>query len=263
MGSVLPDSSAPNVSLQVNGLVYQYTISKDPNDPAVVNVTNQDAINGGYVFQATDNWSGIPGNSIRRYFTFPGIDSSRWGNGQISVDGIGTITNPSVVYTYRMDVGPESIGCIVPLASPTCPGFYDALMKYFDSVEYVEKDDPYYNEWVQYLLQKKAQLEETQAQKEITIEETDKKKPDLEVQFFGRNQMSDLMDVDQQNKILDQLTQVDTINPYYNTTIAGGEYLETIVLKDTTLPDNRRAMRSLAADEAHTLMVRSQYDTGQ
>ena len=69
MTGVLPDSSAPNVSLQVNGLTYYYVMSKNPEDAAKVYVRNADPVNGGYIFEEVDDWTGVPGNSIQKYFT--------------------------------------------------------------------------------------------------------------------------------------------------------------------------------------------------
>ena len=66
MGNTLPDASQPNITVKVNGLIYQYTITKDVNDAAIVTVANEDAINGGNIFQEQDNWSGVPGNSIKK-----------------------------------------------------------------------------------------------------------------------------------------------------------------------------------------------------
>jgi hypothetical protein len=259
MGNTLPDASQPNITVKVNGLIYQYTITKDVNDAAIVTVANQDAINGGNIFQEQDNWSGVPGNSIKKVFTFAGVDSTRWGDGSITVDGTGTISNARVVYTYRMDVDDNTISCIVPLSSPTCPGFYAALLDYFKTIEYVQEDDPYYDEWVQYQLQKKAELE---TETEIVIEEVTEE-PDLEIQMGGENQMSELMATPEQEEMLALLTQVATINSYYNVTISGGEYQDVAMLQDANLPDNTRVLRNLASDEAHTAMVRSQYDKEQ
>jgi hypothetical protein len=260
MVNTLPDASQPNITVKVNGLIYQYTITKDVNDAAIVTVANQDAINGGNIFQEQDNWSGVPGNSIKKVFTFAGVDSTRWGDGSITVDGTGTISNARVVYTYRMDVDDNMISCIVPLSSPTCPGFYAALLDYFKTIEYVQEDDPYYDEWVQYQLQKKAELE---TETDVVIEEVASEEPDLEVQMFGENRMSDLVDTAEQALMLAQLSQVATINPYYNVTISGGEYQDVAMLQDANLPDNTRVLRNLASDEAHTAMVRSQYDREQ
>ena len=70
---ILPDFSSPSVSLQVNGVTYYYVMSKDPASDATVYIRNEDAINGGYVFEEVDDWSGLPGNSILKNFRFDGI----------------------------------------------------------------------------------------------------------------------------------------------------------------------------------------------
>jgi len=50
-----------------------------------------------------------------------------------------------------------------------------------------------------------------------------------------------------------------TMTQYYAATIPGGAYLETVVLVDNKLPDNKRAFRSMANDRLHTEMVEDQY----
>jgi hypothetical protein len=147
MPDILPDYSAPNVSLQINGLTYYYVITKDATSDAKVYVRNEDVVNGGYIFEEVDDWSGLPGNSIQKYFRFPGSDAGLWGDGSIDVEGDGTISDASVIYLYRMDIGEEEIICTNPLASPECPGYLDALYKYLAELEDVDVNDPFYDEW--------------------------------------------------------------------------------------------------------------------
>ena len=71
MTGVLPDFTSPNVTLQVNGITYYYVMSKDPAEDVKVYVRNEDAVNGGYIFEEVDEWSGLPGNSIQKNFRFP------------------------------------------------------------------------------------------------------------------------------------------------------------------------------------------------
>jgi hypothetical protein len=66
MTGVLPDFSSPNVTLQVNGVTYYYVMTKDAEDIAKVYVRNEDAINGGYVFEEIDDWSGLPETLFKR-----------------------------------------------------------------------------------------------------------------------------------------------------------------------------------------------------
>jgi len=59
------------------------------------------------------------------------------------------------------------------------------------------------------------------------------------------------------------LAQNQKIENYYTVTIQGGEYVDAVILEDTIIQDNRRAMKSLASDAKHNTMVRSQYENEQ
>lgn len=262
MGTILPDASGPWVSLQIHGLTYRYKMVKDPETDATVYVRNQDAVNGGYVFEEIDNWNGIPGGTIQKYFRFPYVDSSRWGDGSISVTGQGAIEDTSVTYNYRMEVDEQLMRCsLSPLTDPGCPGFEDALLAYLNSLQSLNPEDPFYDEWVQANMsindEEGAQEEQEQA------EEPDEKLSNFEKQLGGENSISDLVDGDEQKQILAALAQVPKIEPYYILNIPGGEYKDAVVLEDTVLPDNPRAMRNLASDKTHRSIVRSQYDREQ
>jgi hypothetical protein len=117
MYDVLPDATPPWITLEINGLTYRYTMNKDPNADAQVHVRNEDALNGGYVFEETDDWSQLPGGTIQKFYRFPYIDSTRWGDGEMVVEGDGTITDPLMVYNYKMDVNDQLMKCAAtPLA---------------------------------------------------------------------------------------------------------------------------------------------------
>ena len=262
MGDVLPDYSAPNVSLQINGLTYYYVITKDAESDAEVYVRNEDTINGGYIFEEVDDWSGLPGNSIQKYFRFPGSDASQWGDGSITVNGDGTISDASVIYLYRMDVGEQDIICTNPLVSPECPGYLDALYKYLATLEDVSVNDPYYDEWVQVQLQREAELKQEEAAKQENDQE--ESEDNLEQRMQVDPEVGGLVDTDLQNQQLYELAAPFAIEPYIAV-----DYLEVLIyedslqLEDTTLPDNNRALRQLASDAKHYSMVRSQYDRDQ
>ena len=70
MTNILPQ----NAGLTVNGIVYRYTTVKNAEDDMVVYVQNEDAINGGYIFRNADDWSGLPGNSIKGLATSSNAD---------------------------------------------------------------------------------------------------------------------------------------------------------------------------------------------
>ena len=254
MNGVLPDSSSPNVDLVVNGISYYYVMEKETEADVSVYVRNIDPVNGGYVFEEVDDWSGLPSNSIQKYFRFTGTEASRWGDGEISVDGDGVISDPSVVYLYRMDVTEPNIICSNPLLNPQCPGFLEALYKYLSTLDYLSEDDPYYDEWVQIQLERAAELEES-----VIIEEPEED-DDLETFLFADPEVGGLIDYDQQENVMDQLSAVGVIEPYFEFDIPGNEYKETIQLKDKKIPENNRALRNLANSARYNSMVRSQYE---
>ena len=258
MKNVLPDSASPYISVEVNGLAYQYTMVKDPDADATVTISNEDNANPGEdIFSETDNWSGVPGGTIRKYFRFGYTDSSRWGDGEISVEGEGTVTDPFVIYNYKMVVDDNYL-CVSPLSDPSCPGYAQALSEYLASLaEPPSVSDPYYDEWVQAELNREA---DSQDEEEIETAEQNEIEDDLEEQLGGENNIDQLVDGLTQQKILADLAQNPKIVPYYAKQIPGGIYEETIVLPASNYPDNKRAMRSLASDANHRSMVRSQYE---
>ena len=71
MKNVLPDTTAPYITVEINGLAYQYTMVKDPEADATVTISNKDVANPGEnIFEETDDWSGNPGGNIRKFFRF-------------------------------------------------------------------------------------------------------------------------------------------------------------------------------------------------
>lgn len=259
MNGVLPDASMPWVTLQLNGLSYRYTMEKDPNSDAVVWVRNKDTIDGGYVFEEKDDWSGAPGGVIQKYYRFPYSDSTRWGDGSISVDGQGEVSDVTLTYNYRMDVDEELMMCTTtPLADPTCPGFAAALQDLLNRVE-VSPDDPFYDEWVQANLSLNEQAEK---EKQEQVEEPEEVQSNFEKELGGDNTIEQLSNQDQ-SKLIEQIGQAPKIEPYYILQIPGGQYDDVLVLSDPGIVDNRRALRNLASDNTHKTMVRSQYDREQ
>lgn len=260
MGTVLPDASPPWVTVQINGLTYRYTMNKDPNADAQVHVRNEDPVNGGYVFEETDNWNQLPGTTIQKYFRLPYTDSSRWGTGEIVVEGDGQVTDPIVTYNYKMDIDDQLMKCAAtPLADPSCPGFRDALLAYLKSNE-ISPDDPFYDEWVQANLSVNDETDEPEDVKEAELPE--EKLSNFEKELGGENTIDDLVNKTQE-RIFAALADIPKIESYYIIDIPGGEYKDTLTLKDTIIPDNPRAMRNLASDANHKKMVRSQYDREQ
>lgn len=256
MLNVLPNTGVPYMNVEINGLTYSYTIEKDPQTDSQVYVRNEDTATSGYIFQETDNWSQTPGGNIQKYMRFGYIDATRWGDGEIVVDGDGTISNPVVTYNYKLEVDQDAFLCYAtPLADPSCPGFREALLKLLESQE-LSPDDPFYDQWVQAQLEREADVDD----------ELPKEKPqeeDLEKRMGGKNTVDAMVDGKQQEALLAALADVQKIESYYQVEIQGGEYQESITLEDTELPDNHRALNNLASDARHRTMVRSQYDREQ
>lgn len=261
MGSVLPDATSPYITVQVNGLNYRYSMVKDPETNAIVYVRNSNP-NGGYVFEEKDDWSGIPGGNITKFFRFPYIDSTQWGDGSIDVEGDGQILDASITYNYKMDIDEQLMLCAAsPLADPSCPGFREALAAYLASLSELSPGDPFYDEWVQANLSVNDETEEPEQQEQT--KEPEENLSNFEKDMGGENTIDDLVDLEKQARLLAALAQTPKIESYYIIDIPGGEYTDALVLEDTTLPDNPRAMRNLASDANHKKMVRSQYDREQ
>ena len=77
MTNILPEFTG----LEINGLVYQYTAVKDPETGMIVYVQNEYADGSGYIFRNADDWTGLPGNTIRKGFVLPNTLGSLWGPG--------------------------------------------------------------------------------------------------------------------------------------------------------------------------------------
>ena len=253
MDNVLP----PQAGLTIGGVIHRYTIDKNAEDNATVTIQNENAIDGGYIYQLQDNWDGLPGSSKLGYERLPEyIPREYFGQGELIVDGNATVADAYVAYDYVYDE------CYVPLTDPSCPGYLDALYKYLLDNGLLNGDnfdDPYYNEWVQAELNKKTEVDEEENTEEI-VEEENTEEESIEDKLAIAGAAEKLADAAQQQSMLEALANLPKFDPYYTVTIEGGTYEETIKLQDKELPDNRRALRSLSSDENHRSMIRMQYD---
>ena len=253
MRNVLP----PQAGLTVNGIYHKYTIEKNISDPAIVTIQNDDAIQGGYVFKNVDDWTGIPGNTKVGFDPIASIPATRFGDGSISVDGLGTITDSTILYTYTYDT------CYNPIADSSCPGYEASLYQYLldsgllDGT--VDLTDPYYNEYVQNALDQETETEEAEFE-ETPEEEEQEEERSMEDMLSIAGAAEDLVDAAQQAVMLAQLSNVSMMNLYYDVTINGGVYKESLKFEDKEIQDNRKALRNLTQQKAHRDMVRSQYD---
>ena len=234
--------------LDINGVIYQYTPIKRPEDDFTVTVQNARADGSGYIFSETDNWSGRPGITINRLVPLPYTPLSDFGDGEILTTGTGVVESPSVVYTFRQDP------CINPQSNPSCPGYVDPSVYLPEIDSYDALNDP----------NVMASMEPTDPS---LYEDEEGNKKDKEEEDDGRlekalaaaeNALTIGVGVSQAS-ILQAMNTATNMNNYYAAQITGGVYKETTVLQDKNIPDNRRALRSLGQQRLHTDMVNQQY----
>jgi hypothetical protein len=255
MVPVLP----PQVGLTVGGVFYRYTIEKDPTTDSYVHIQNENAIDGGLLYRNTDNWSGLPGNTITNSFLLPDIPKEYLGAGSIEVEGDGTVKNATVFYNYKYDT------CVVPLSDPSCPGYIEALYKFLLDNGLLNSeislqdalDDPFV---LAALDQEVERREEDELEEEQQEEEEEE---NLEEALAAADNALTIADGAAQAAMLTALTSVPQFDSYLQTTIPGGVYNETISFEPKELPDNINGLRvGFAQQVLHEQMVDSQYQLG-
>jgi len=247
MTGVLPSYTG----LAVNGVFYRYTTVKDTESDMVVHVSNENAIDGGYIFRESNNWSGIPQNTITRSVPVPYVDAQYWGDGSIEVDGDGQIVDPTVIYTYRYDDT-----CIVdPQSSPECPGYREVELIEPEEYKVTEAD----------ILQDELDRQETFRDEDQEREDFEKIK-DKEKKRVALTELEALLgtvvlnDLQGPSEIIHgQLISMNYLSPVYESQIPDTVYEETVILEDAKLPDNDRVRRNFAQDGMHQELVNSQY----
>ena len=245
------DSILPSIGgVDINGLLYRYTTVKDPDADMKVHVGNHNASGDGYTFRETDDWSGVPGNTIVKSFPLSNIPASQWGTGFVEVEGEGTVKDAVVIYNYRLDK------CYDPQSDPTCAGYikpmpelpevvvYDALED--DAVvDTLEAEEFKYDEDGKLILDEEEEEEETRIEMGLTA---------------SANALT-LFKAQNQSDIILALNKQTNINMYYNAKINGGTLNDAAGLKDGTIPENKKALRNnLAQQVLHEKMVDMQYN---
>jgi hypothetical protein len=257
MGNVFP-SGTPG--LDVQNVIYNYTIQKEIQDQVNVTVQNENALGSGYVFQETDRWlpGSLGGTEINKVVpVIPNIPQEAWGNGSIVVDGKGSVSDPNVVYTYRVDP------CYDPQFDPNCPGYKVPipnisevdLSSLYDATEDSEiaqyKEDDMYDD-------EEKSSDKEQSEKEAEEERDSKER--LEKALSAADNSIMFASALAQAQILSTMSLSSNINSYYTKNISGGVYKETTTLVDTKLPNNRKGLRNgLAQQILHEKLVEMQY----
>jgi len=245
MSNVLPQQAG----LQVGNVIYQYTAVKDPDADMLVHVQNQNAQGDGYVFRETDDWSGLPGNTINKIIPVSDLPIQLWGDGSIEVEGDGSVSNPTVAYTYKYDP------CFDPQSDPSCPGYLPPIPE----PETVDVYDA---------LNDQAVLEATQEtapelfdrdgknRREVKREADDRLEQGLAASENALNIASGAA----QDFMVAAMANEQRFDPYYEAKINGGVYVDAVTLPTKDIPDNPRGLRNgLAQQLLHEKMVQSQY----
>jgi hypothetical protein len=223
----------------------------------IVNVQNENALGTGYIFRETDDWTGKAGGvEIRKVVPVANIPREYWGTGSIDVQGTGTVTDASVVYSYRVDP------CYDPQFDPNCPGY----KPYIPDIDIIDVADLYdatagdsdiSTTDVDY----KSEEELSEEEKKKRQEEEDKdSKERLEKALAAIDNSALFANAFDASKMLDQINSSVNMNPYYAAYIAGGEYNDSIELDGGNLPDNKNGRKyDLSSQKLHTEMVDMQY----
>jgi len=247
MQNVLPQQAG----LTVSNVIYRYTAVKQTPDDMLVHVQNQNVDAPGFIFRETDDWSGIPGNTINKVVPVNNIPGELWGDGSIEVEGKGTVTNASVFYSFQFEP------CFDPQSNPSCPGYQDPFEMMMEEVKVY---DPLDDSLIQDELDRKANLrdedEELRQQRRAMAE--GKKEDRLESILSIVN--TALLTAEAQAKAA-ELINMNFIPQSYYQSIPDNKYEEKIVLKGGDIPDNKRGRRvGFAQQLLHEKMVDSQYN---
>ena len=252
MNNLLPAQSG----LTVEGVFHRYTLTKDATKDATVSITNKKVGSDAYIYEYVDDWNDIPGGTKVAYDAVPSLLGNLFGDGEIKVNGDGSLSDVTILYHFKYDP------CDNPLTNPECPGFNDAMLKYLLDNNLIDSEpdvnDPFYDEWVQFQLDQKAEQEEELASEEETEEELEEE-ISIEDVLSVVNAAEQIANPEQQLAMMQQLTAAGTLDAYSKMTIDGGVYEETIVLDGGEIKDNYRAFRNLKQDKLHDEIVRSQF----
>lgn len=252
MGNVLPDPPGTFV----DNVIYSYRIDKETGDTVSVYVYNKNAAGTGYIFREHDEWrpGSLSGTQINKVVPLGSLHRDLFGNGGIDVEGNGSVYDPRVIYTYRVEP------CYDPQFDPNCPGYerpYVAPNLDYD-IYYATEGD---SEMAEYDLEDEYEEEEQLTDEELAEleDEEEKDRADrLEAALFEAGRAA----LFAQALAMSQLTDGASpdLNQYYEANIPGGEYKDNVVLNDTQLPDSRSGLRNgLAQQLLHQQMVDMQF----
>jgi len=235
--------------LDINGVLYKYTAVKNPADPMQVHVQNEDAVNGGYIFRETDDWSGLPGSTINKFTVIPNIPIKYWGAGSIEVEGVGQVTDPTVIYSYRLNP------CAGVQNDPACGNVIDplSLVPKTEVEVYNALEDPNVANATQ---ETDREVYDDNDEKEDKQKEDKRRKDGAKA---AATAVASAVGISQ-DAMIQAMNSVNNLTPYLTATIPGGSYGDTVALIDSKLPESRQGLRNgLAQQVLHNRMVGMQY----
>ena len=257
MTNVLP-SDTPGLDIQ--NVIYSYRIQKETGEWVTVYVQNENANGEGYVFRERDDWApgSLAGTQINKAVPVGDLPRELWGPGSIEVVGNGSVSDASVVYTYK--VSP----CYDPQFDPNCPGYKQPVPTIIE-VDLADLYDVTTDENVELNAKQETQemLDQAEAdrlQEEEEAEEEKRRKYRLEKAMSIRD-TDELFAESTRISQMNTLAQARLTNQYLGLSIPGGQYNEQTVLVDTQLPDAKSGLRNgLAQQLLHQQMIEMQYN---
>ena len=237
----------PEVGLDISGVIYQYMPVKNEADDFTVTIQNE-KVGGGFVFQETDDWSGLKPIKIKKVVALPYTPIAAFGKGSIKTTGKGSVKDASVVYMYRWN------NCENPQNDSSCPGYVPPL----PPVPKIEIYDALTDDSVQ-TANKKTDKDIYDDEQSDQNEEDEEDIERLEVALASTENALTIANVATQSAIVNAMNIATNLNAYYVAQIPGKFYPETIALNDGVLPDNKRVFKNLSQDKLHNLMLQEQY----
>ena len=251
----LTDVLPPQAGLTVGGITYRYGVTKTPEDDFIVHNEIDNNI-GDNIFRETDNWSGLPGNTIRKTLPLDNLPIDTLGDGRIRTEGTGTVDDPVVQYFYTYDE------CYDPLSSPECPGYANAFYQLLldnnllpENVTY----DPLEDEFIVAALEQEIEVDEEATEQTDEEEEEENEEEDLQ-RMLSIEDANELVDDITQQQMLLALARNEQLNNYLEKELEGGTYNEVVQLQDSQIEDNRAGLRmGLDSQLRHNELVDLQY----
>jgi hypothetical protein len=257
----MPDVLPEPPGLDIDTVIYNYTIRKETEDHVDVYVGNENADGTGYIFREHDEWrpGSLDGTEINKVVGVGGIHRDLWGDGSIEVQGNGSVEDPSLIYTYRVDP------CYDPQFDPNCPGYVQPVVE-ITEIDLSQIYDATKDENID--LEREVAVE----QNEENLDENEKKKKEEEEELKRKYRLEKAMSTTDaaalfaENQRIQQMNQIADVNltSYSALSLPGGTYKESVQLVDTQLPNSQRGLRNgLAQQLLHQQMVDMQYKIGE